>query len=449
MEFDKLKHIYFLGIGGIGMSSLARYFNHLGIRVSGYDKTETDLTIALEKEGIFIHYQEDIHQIKSDIDLVIYTPAIPKDSIELNHILQIKIPMRKRAEVLGMISKQFKSIAVAGTHGKTTTTSMIAHIMYQSHLGCQAFVGGILSNYQSNLLLHKNSNWVVLEADEYDRSFMQIFPTIAIINSVDADHLDIYGTAQEVEDSYIAFSKQVEPNGHLLCHHSIRHLFNHCNYSFSFSDSEADVYVAKKIDAIEYEIFIRPLNEYMQISCQLPGKHNIENMLAAVLACRLAGLAADEIQAGTKSFKGIKRRFEIIDQNSSFVLIDDYAHHPSEIESAIKAAKDFYPNKKITVAFQPHLFSRTRDFKEQFAQSLSLADSLFLLDIYPAREKPIVGVTSSDLLESIPLKDKRLVSKQELPGFLSKELPSIVLVLGAGDIDVCVEAIRQEFLKHP
>lgn len=447
MQLRNLKHIYFLGIGGIGMSSLARYFKHQGIQISGYDRTKTDLTTALEQEGILIHYQENISKISSDIDLVIYTPAIPKESIELEYIRNKNLNLKKRAEILGVISKEYQSIAVAGTHGKTTTSSMVAHIMHQSLLGCNAFVGGILSNYNTNLLLDKNSKWAVLEADEYDRSFMHLFPHIAIINSVDADHLDIYGTAEEVINSYVQFSKQVNKQGYLICHHNIKKYFPSCQYSFSYDNPDADIYVLRQMTNTKFEIHVKPVQETWTIHSPLPGKHNLENLLAASLACRLAGVSQTEIEKSLASFKGIKRRFELIANTETFTLIDDYAHHPTEIESAIKAAKDYYPNRKITVVFQPHLFSRTRDFYDEFAKSLSLADSLYLLEIYPAREKPIPGVNSTELLNKIKISHKKLVSKADLAEALKSELPSVILILGAGDIDVLVETVKQHLLK--
>lgn len=442
MEKYPYKHIYFLGIGGIGMSGLARYFHSIGIHVTGYDKTSTELTQKLEKEGIKIHYQEDLSALESTIDLVVYTPAIPKENIEWIEIQQRKLSIKKRAEVLGMLSKKYQTIAVAGTHGKTTTTSMIAHLMYQSTLGCQAFVGGVMTNYQSNLLLHPTSSWMVLEADEYDRSFMQLHPKIAVINSVDADHLDIYGSPDEVVRGYQAFASQIQEGGTLICHFAIQKYFPKASYTFSFDQEHADVY-AKENTVGQYQIYFKPFQDSITLTPPLPGKHNIENLIAAILACRLAGVSKEQIQQITPSFKGIHRRFERVFEGMNTVLIDDYAHHPSEIEAVIQAARSYYPGRKITVVFQPHLFTRTRDFLNEFAQSLSAADSLYLLDIYPAREKPIAGVNSAVLLTLIKSVHKFLITKDEVIPSLKQEIPSVVLILGAGDIDVLVPQIKQ------
>ncbi len=444
MNFNQIKKIYFLGIGGIGMSALARYFKSMGKEVTGYDKTSTELTRELEAEGIAIHYTENMELISAETDLVIYTPAIPKTSLEYNYILEKKYPLKKRAEILGIISKNFQSIAIGGTHGKTTTSSLVAHIMYQSHLKCNAFIGGIMANYHSNLLLDNTSEWVVLEADEYDRSFLQLEPTISIINSIDPDHLDIYGTAEEVVKAYVQYSRQTKPDGHFICHKNISEFFPRPHFTFSLTDKTASIHTEKiETKNGRIHIDIKFGEERFSVSTIMPGNHNIENVLAAILACKLAGVETKEVIQALESFKGIKRRFEFIYMDETKALIDDYAHHPKELSSAIQAARQFFPNKKLTVVFQPHLFTRTRDFLNEFGESLSKADSIYLLDIYPARELPIEGVTSTKLLEQVKNPNKKLVAKQDLVGELGKELPGVIMMLGAGDIDVLVQPVKK------
>ncbi len=450
MNLKNCKKIYFLGIGGIGMSALARYFKLLGKEVAGYDKTETDLTKSLVKEGIPVYYQEEIGHISSNTDLVVYTPAIPKDHQELLYVQQREIPLKKRAEVLGIISKNYQSVAVAGTHGKTTTSSIIAHIMYSSNIGCNAFVGGIMNNYNTNVLLHEHSDWVVLEADEYDRSFMHLHPKICIINSIDADHLDIYGSHDEVKNSYVRFSHQLQQNGTLICHHAIKNTFPHAQYTFSVENPKADIFasqIQKGYYGTKATIHIQALHEQMQIEAPIFGNHNLENVLAAILATRLAGVTTQQITHSLQQFKGIKRRFEIAYKSQTSIVIDDYAHHPTELNSVIHTVREYFPNQALTIVFQPHLFSRTRDFYDDFAVSLSLADHVLLLDIYPAREKPIEGVSSEILLSKIHNPSKKLIQKHELYDAVKNNLPGVILMAGAGDIDVLVHTLIKQ-IQH-
>lgn len=444
MNINDYKHIYFLGIGGIGMSALARYFKHFGKTVSGYDKTKTDLTLELENLDISIHYKDDPAFIPSDIDLIIYTPAIPKDAMELKYLQESKLPIIKRSKALGMISKNHKSIAISGTHGKTTTSAILAHVLYQSEQSCNAFVGGIMVNYNANLLINENSPLLVLEADEYDQSFLQLHPDIIVVNSLDADHLDIYNTHDALKGSFQQFANQLQEGGKLICQSTIASHFTNCNYTFSIHSSGANVFLEDYYyDQGKVKGRINCIGEHIHYEWNLPGEHNLENLMAAVLVCRLLNVPIHVIEQGIKSFKGIKRRFEYVFQNDHIALIDDYAHHPSEIKAAIKTARSLYADKKITVAFQPHLFSRTRDFMGEFAESLALADQLFLIDIYPAREQPIEGVSAEALLHLVPNENKFKVLKNNLAEEIAKYEQEVVLILGAGDINLEIPNIKK------
>jgi len=467
MNFDNIKYVYFLGIGGIGMSALARYFNAMGKSVSGYDKTKTSLTDELVSEGIEVHFDDDIESIKSEIKkeksevLVVFTPAIPKEHSELKYFQKNNYIIKKRAEVLGMITEQSFTIAVAGTHGKTTTSSLIAHILKSSEVDCTAFLGGITQNYGTNLLLSeklkkkksKIKPIVVVEADEYDRSFLTLHPDIAVITSVDADHLDIYGDKKQMEESYAQFAKQVKDGGLLVIKKGVDKVLlvekneNKVTYSLQHSSD----YYARKIAIKKGEyIFdvVTPEQAIRGIVLGIPGKHNVENAVASVAVAQHMNVFSGNIKNALATFKGVKRRFEYHVKTSNLVYIDDYAHHPEELRACISAVKEMYPQKKITGVFQPHLFTRTRDFANEFARSLELLDELILLDIYPAREKPIEGVTSEMLLEKVRTKNKKLVSKKELIKEIKDREVEVLITLGAGDIDTLVEPIKNELLSR-
>lgn len=460
MSFAQYKKVYFLGIGGIGMSALARYFNHLGMAVSGYDKTITPLTQRLREEGINIHYTDDgaqtiaNHELNINDTLVILTPAIPKDFAEWNALQTQQFTIKKRAEILGLISENYTTIAVAGTHGKTTTSSLVAHLLYHSGKNCLAFLGGIATNYQTNLLLPFNKETpaiCVVEADEYDRSFLKLSPNYSIINSMDPDHLDIYGSEASFHQGFQDFANRLNKDGILFYKQHLPLQFNEGKHlSFSISESESDI-VAENI-RIESGVYIfdyfnrQSGVRISNLESGIPGSHNVENAVAAISAVLAVGLDEDEIRAGLKTFQGVKRRFEYILKHPKHIFIDDYAHHPEELRAFISSVRALYPNQKITGAFQPHLFSRTRDFVNGFAESLNLLDEVFLLDIYPARELPIEGITSEIIFNKLHNK-KSICSKEMLPKLVAASNPEVMVSLGAGDIDALVLPIKNELLR--
>jgi UDP-N-acetylmuramate--alanine ligase len=443
--------VYFLGIGGIGMSALARYFAHSGCTVSGYDKTSTALTGQLENEGIKIHYKDlgqDIikeYELNPKDTLVVYTPAVPKDFKELLALNENGFRVRKRAAVLGMISDNYFTIAVAGTHGKTTTSTLIAHILQQSGRNVLAFLGGISANYNTNLLLPaENENVIcVVEADEYDRSFLHIHPDISIITSADADHLDIYGNRDTMLISFEDFAGNLRKEGTLICKKDLP-LNLHNLKSFTYSAKEDSDYSAKNISIrnSEYYFDFEGKNaSFKDLHIGLPGWHNVENATAAIAAALLAGVSENQVRQGLSGFRGVKRRFEYIIKEPGCIYIDDYAHHPRELHAIISSLKELYPGENILGVFQPHLFSRTRDFAEEFAQSLNLLDELILLDIYPARELPIEGVSSRIIFDKITI-PKTICSLAELKDLVVKTAPGILVTLGAGDIDTQVPVLK-------
>jgi UDP-N-acetylmuramate--alanine ligase len=467
--FDKIKYIYFLGIGGIGMSALARYFNATGKKISGYDKTKTILTGELESEGIQVHYEDDIHAIAEEVKnnphdtLVVMTPAVPPDHSELNYFKQHHFTIKKRSEVLGMITHDSFTIAVAGTHGKTTTSSLIAHILQSSEVDCTAFLGGITQNYGTNLLLsntikEKNPSTqpiVVVEADEYDRSFLTLHPDIAVITSVDADHLDIYEDKKNVEKSYAEFASQLKPGGVLILKKGVDKMLvfekeGKKIQSYSVHQHSADYYARKiTIKKGNYVLdVVTPDDVLSGIALGIPGKHNVENSIAAIAVAQNMNVFSGNIKNALATFKGVKRRFEYHIKTTNLIYIDDYAHHPEELRACISAVKEMYPSKKVSGIFQPHLFTRTRDFADEFARSLALLDSVLLLDIYPAREKPIEGVTSEMLLNKIAVHDKKVIQKKNLISELSERKLEVLLTLGAGDIDTLIDPIKKELLKR-
>ena len=444
MNLKEVNNVYFLGVGGIGMSALARYFKSLGCNVSGYDKTKTTLTEQLEQEGISIHYDENLDKIPVEIksnaadSIVIYTPAIPKDNLEYLFFLEQNIKLYKRAEVLGLITKNYFTIAVAGTHGKTTTSSIIAHVLNECGVDTIAFLGGISINFNSNLLLNPKAKTVVVEADEFDRSFLTLSPNISVVTSIDADHLDIYGDKNEMQKSYQDFVNKLSVDGTLITKPEMKG-------KLSFPKT-ITYHVHNKADFYPTSIKIEDGNYILSIDDQIiklgfPGIHNVENAIAAYVVAKQLKLNTNQIVAALASYKGVKRRFEYHIKTPKLVYIDDYAHHPEELKMCISSVKELYPTKKITGIFQPHLFSRTRDFLDGFAASLSLLDELILLDIYPARELPILGITSQLILDKATCKNKKLLSKEELMPYIASTNFEVLLTLGAGDIDVFVEPI--------
>jgi len=455
MEIKNIKTAYFLGIGGIGMSAIARYFNHFGIKVMGYDKTPTVLTNELIKEGIDIHFEDNIeiainYQLSTDNCLVVLTPAIPANHQEWAWFKNNGFNILKRSQVLGLISQNHQTIGVAGTHGKTTTSSLIAHILKQSSVDCSAFLGGISTNYNTNLLIQKSEiknqkSLIVIEADEFDRSFLTLFPSIAIITSTDADHLDIYGEHNELKKSFLDYTNRLVNGGTLIIKKELDLIndlsVNYITYSI---ESEADVY-AKNIVITKgnytFDLVYKG-TEINNLQLGIPGLHNVENAVAACASCLICGVTENELRSALLGFKGVKRRFEYIIKNDSQIYIDDYAHHPEELRAIISSVKNMFPTNEIVVAFQPHLFSRTRDFVDGFAESLSIANEVFLLDIYPARELPIEGVTSKIIFDKITCK-KYLVSRNELLEEVKNNQPKVFLTLGAGDIDLLIKPIKE------
>jgi len=440
IELDQIENVYFIGIGGIGMSALARFFHLHQINVSGYDKTKTELTKSLENQGISVVYEDKIELLPENIDLVIYTPAIPKDHLGLNEVIKKNIPLLKRAEVLGLISRAKKTVAIAGTHGKTTTSSMATYFIREGGIDATGFLGGIANNYNTNYIEGK-SEWVVVEADEYDRSFLQLSPDITLLMSVDADHLDIYGNDEAVKQSYKDFVKKIKDGGTLIYHQSIqiaeKSEFPNLNL-ISFGIEEGDVYaynIRVKDGKVLFDIN-GIFGNSLDWSITQPGLHNVQNALAAWIAAKILNIDNERLKNALATFTGIKRRFEYHYIGKNAIYIDDYAHHPTELNAAISAAKLMYPDKKITGIFQPHLFSRTRDFAEGFAAALDNLDQIILLDIYPAREIPIENITSSTIFDLIKNSNKILTTKELLLPILSNVFQDgVLLSMGAGDID--------------
>ena len=461
MNLDLYKHIYLLGIGGIGMSALARYFNAHGKKVSGYDKCKTTLTEKLETEGISIHYKDDVSQISDEVKaakfteiLIIYTPAIDENNTEFHFFKEKGITPLKRSKVLGMITRQSFTIAIAGTHGKTTTAALLTHILKNSEIDCTAFLGGLSKDFNSNLVLSKKGNIVIVEADEYDRSFHHLYPDVAVITSIDKDHLDTYENKKSLEIAFQKFASQIKQKGFLLVHTGVQTKFEkpEDGAKMSYSATEKADYYASNIgisnNKTKFDIGILDIfpgmaykKKITNLLIDIPGKHNIENVLAASAVACFLGATCDNVNNAISTFKGIKRRFEIHLHSDKMTFIDDYAHHPKEVKVTIQATKELYEGKKIMVVFQPHLFSRTQDFADEFAESLSLADELILLEIYPAREKPIDGVTSQMLAEKCTIKNE-VCSKEQLISILEKKDFEVLLTMGAGDISTMVQPIK-------
>lgn len=450
--FEQVRHIYFLGIGGIGMSALAKYFHGRGIRVSGYDKTPGEITDELIAAGMSVHFDDDISKVPGDIDLVVITPAIPADHREWRFLRERGLPIKKRAEVLGMISRDAVCLAVAGTHGKTTTTTMLTHLLRSSGVNCTAFLGGIAANYNTNYVAGE-PGLVVVEADEYDRSFLHLTPSGAILTAIDADHLDIYGDHAQVKESYKAFTERIKKDGLLILKHGLdpgitenfRARVQVRNYGIERSlNSSSNIRVQNGAFVFDYK---GERESIPGLELSVPGRHNVENATAAITLALEFGATAEGVKKGIQTFRGVHRRFEYALKNEHNIVIDDYAHHPEELKAAITAARELYPGKKLTGVFQPHLFSRTRDFADQFARSLELLDNVVLLEIYPARELPIAGVTSQMLLDKIQGPSKALSSKNDLVTYIEQQNPEVVLMMGAGDIDRLVKPVAQALNK--
>ncbi len=456
--FNSKSHIYFVGIGGIGMSALARYFKSLGKNVSGYDKTPTPLTNELMSEGIEIHFSDDLSKAEltfSDLSkkenvLVVYTPAIPTDHSELNFFKDNQYDLKKRSEVLGMITKSSFTIGIAGTHGKTTTSSMVAHILKFAGLNCTAFLGGITKNYNTNLLLGNNEGkkFTVVEADEYDRSFLALYPDLSIITSMDADHLDIYGDHSYMIESYRLFAGQLKDGG-LLIHKKGLPLSDLPLNKQTYSVNESADYCADNIKIVDHNYtydWKSATSEINRLMSEMPGLHNVENSVAAIAVAKYLGIENDVIKSALASYNGVKRRFDYQLRLSNCVYIDDYAHHPEELRAFIASVKELYPGKRVLGLFQPHLFTRTRDFAEGFSKSLSMLDCLMLLPIYPAREKPITGVTSEIIFKGVTC-EKYLVNKEDTLKQLKDMSFDVILTMGAGDIDQLVPLIKDQLQK--
>ncbi|MDR2776199.1 MAG: UDP-N-acetylmuramate--L-alanine ligase [Tannerella sp.] len=458
MYLNEISSVYFIGAGGIGMSALIRYFLAKGKRVAGYDRTPSVLTSKLIAEGAAIRFDDDVASVPEDFrdrnkTLVVYTPAVPDTHRELTYFRRAGFKVLKRSQTLGLITGSSRGICVAGTHGKTTTSSMTAHLFKQSTVDCNAFLGGILKNYDSNLMLSRHSDLTVIEADEYDRSFHFLTPYMAVITSADPDHLDIYGTQQAYRAAFEKFTSLIRPGGALIMkkgidvkpdlQHDVR------LYTYSATDETADFHAAG-IRVGNGEVcfdFVSPETCIANVRLGVPVRTNIENGVAAMAAALLNGVTAEEMRAAMESFAGVQRRFDFQLKNDQVVYIDDYAHHPQELRSCIQSVKELYNGRRVTGVFQPHLYTRTRDFADEFASALSLLDRLILLDIYPAREEPIPGVTSEMILSKVTISGKTLCLKEELPGMLEKEDTDVLITLGAGDIDNFVEPIREMLNK--
>lgn len=449
----KYKNAYFIGIGGIGMSAIARYFKFKGLNVAGYDKTESELTDTLQKEGIDVHYVDNVDLIPKDIEntLVVYTPAIPHDLKELKYVMDNGYNVFKRSKVLGEITDGERCLAVSGTHGKTTTSTLTAHILDESGEGCSAFLGGISKNYDTNLLM-SHTPTVVVEADEFDRSFLQLHPEIAVITAMDADHLDIYGDLEHVHEAFKAFASQV--SGTVIAKLGLDITSKDTNAKilrYHYNDPKADFYARNpqpdKLGYFSFDI-VWPGGVIEGVKCGTPGWVNVENSVAAAAICLTYGLKPEAIKHAIGTFQGVKRRLDIHVNTEKISYIDDYAHHPKELSTAISSMRDIFPGRKLTAIFQPHLYTRTRDFADDFAAALSKVDKLILLDIYPAREEPIPGVTSEIIFDKVTAPEKVMLHKEELMGYLEKEPVDVLITFGAGNIADFIAQITELLEKR-
>ena len=453
MEASHIKAVYFIGIGGIGMSAIARYFLNQGLTVGGYDKTPTDLTKRLIEEGAHIHYEENIGLIPTecldpDTCLIVYTPAIPAEHAELQYFKRNGFDLQKRAQVLGTLTRTLKGLCVAGTHGKTTTSSMAAHLLHQSHVDCNAFLGGITKNYGTNYILSAKSEYVVIEADEFDRSFHWLRPWATVITSTDADHLDIYGNEEAYLESFRHYTSLIQPGGYLILHTGLKMQPNTKEgvTTYTYSRENGDFH-AENVKIGNGEItfdFISPLGNIKGINLGVPVTVNIENGIAAMALAQLAGATEEEIRQGMASFSGVDRRFDFHVRTPQMVYLSDYAHHPEEIRQSILSVKQLYEGRRVKAIFQPHLYSRTRDFYREFADALSLLDDVTIVDIYPARELPIPGITSKLIYDNLrPGMKKEMCHKEEIPDIVRRKDFDVLVTLGAGDIEDYAQEITQ------
>lgn len=447
-----IQRVYFIGIGGIGMSALARFFAQQGKQVFGYDRTSTELTQTLSQQGMSIHYEDDIKYIPENTDLVIYTPAIKANETKvLAYCMEQKMEILKRSQILRLITQNMQTACIGGTHGKTTMSTMTAHILRDSGFGCNAFLGGLSVNYDTNFW-SENNQFSVIEADEYDRSFLQLFPTMAVISAMDADHLDIYHTLHEMQDAYIQFTHQIQADGLLIYKYGLprSHKFGgEKKLSYHLTDTQADIF-AKNIEiknnAYIYDVQIKG-KTIEGFSLHINGKHNIENSLVAIAIAYELGIEENKIKKAIANFKGVKRRFEYYINTPNQVLIDDYAHHPKEIEAFIQGIRDFYPEGKELLVFQPHLYTRTRDFADEFAKVLDQAYQVILLPIYPAREFPIEGVSAEMLMQRMNNKNVQILSKEAFLEYINKHHHQVVGMAGAGDIELLLEPVKKILLN--
>ncbi len=459
---------YFLGIGGIGMSALARYFKQRGDTVSGYDRTESELTRQLVAEGIPVHYADDPTLIPDGIDLVVYTPAVPQQTAEFQYLLQKGVPMEKRSQVLGELTRGKKCLAVAGTHGKTSTSSLVAHILSHTDMGCSAFLGGIAKNFNSNIVVNNESEYVVVEADEYDRSFLQLHPYCSVITATDADHLDIYGTHENLLEAFRQFASQTDPDGCLVVKQGLPMMedadehessqgeeHHHHHAAIPSVTAKIVTYTAHGIEADYYPWNVRNYNGNIYFDLRTPkgviydlelpntSLYNVENAVAAAAMVMSLGVDEHQLRYGFKTYDGVRRRFDYRIKTKDLVMIDDYAHHPQEIAACLESVRYLYPGKRVVGIFQPHLYTRTRDFADQFAEVLSTLDELVMLPIYPAREKPILGVTSSMVLRKIDSLSKYLCTPDQVLELVPALCPDVVVTMGAGDIDRLVPRLEK------
>jgi UDP-N-acetylmuramate--alanine ligase len=454
INLSSFENIYFLGIGGIGMSALARYFKSLGWNVAGYDKTSSPLTESLQNEGIDVHYEDRYSAIPSPYcdntkTLIVITPAIPKNMGELIHFQSNEFEIVKRSEVLGLITQASKGLGVAGTHGKTTTSTMLAHILNQSEVKCTAFLGGISSNFNSNLVLNSKAEYTVIEADEFDRSFLRLSPFASIITSADPDHLDIYGDAFHFREGFELYADLHPKEGLVVYRYGLNLPTNANKITYGINERDAN-YCGLNV-RVENEKYLfdvqTPSKKWEAVELGIPGIHNAENAIGCIALCEFLGLDETTIRDGLQSFLGVKRRFEYIFKSQNLIYIDDYAHHPTEIKALIDSIHLMYPNRKITGVFQPHLFTRTRDFFDGFVEQLSRLDETILMPIYPAREEPIEGITSDALLEKIMISDKKILTPNEVVSYLSQKTEGVFLTIGAGDIDRIVNPLGELLRK--
>lgn len=447
MNLASIHKVAFVGIGGIGMSALARFFMERGAEVRGYDRTETDLTRSLSAEGANIHYDDNAANVFEAAQLVVYTPAIPADSAELNWYRDNGFSVYKRSDVLQWITEEMQAITVAGTHGKTTISTMIAYLLRETGYGSNAFLGGISVNYERNYWSSANET-AVIEADEYDRSFLKLSPDIAVLSSIDADHLDIYGTVDELESAFIQYTKNIKSGGTLLVRHGLSRaseLQGPQTVTYSLQNDAADCYAGNIMqkDGGYYFDFFGKTGIIPELHLPIGGMHNVENAVAAIAVTQLLGISGNAAKQALSAFRGIHRRFEYVVRNDAHVYIDDYAHHPAELAALIKSAKRLFPERRCVIAFQPHLFSRTRDLADGFAHSLDLADEVILLDIYPARERPMEGVSSQMIATRMENPAHTVMSKDGLLAYVAAARPQLLITAGAGDIDKLVNGIRE------